>query len=192
MHLITTQYILCVSFLCTPFLQSSYKSIKWFWRCAELDSREFGLCTPLTCTHHRSVVRHRRLVREWRHQCSRFHAPGACNLDTIGWCASDSKSGDATQAPPICIKLTGAWCVESAAPVVPLTHWAPVTHHRTVVGTCHWWVVGRRPNSLEYQICTAPEPFDTLVTGLVWTRIYKHSCALHFGRSLTGSSKSFI
>ena len=22
-------------------------------------------------------------------------------------------------------------------------------------------------NSLEYQICTAPEPFDTLVTGLV-------------------------
>ena len=51
--------------------------------------------------------------------------------------------------------------------VAPLTHRAPVTHHRTVVGTCHWWVGGRRPNSLEYQICTAPEPFDTLVTGLV-------------------------
>ena len=51
--------------------------------------------------------------------------------------------------------------------VAPLTHLAPVTHHRTVVGTCHWWVTGRRPNSLEYQICTAPEPFDTLVTGLV-------------------------
>ena len=51
--------------------------------------------------------------------------------------------------------------------VAPLTHLAPVTHHRTVVGTCHWWVSGRRPNSLEYQICTAPEPFDTLVTGLV-------------------------
>ena len=50
--------------------------------------------------------------------------------------------------------------------VAPLTHLAPVTHHRTVVGTCHWWVTGRRPNSLEYQICTAPEPFDTLVTGL--------------------------
>ena len=50
--------------------------------------------------------------------------------------------------------------------VAPLTHRAPVTHHRTVVGTCHWWVTGRRPNSLEYQICTAPEPFDTLVTGL--------------------------
>ena len=50
--------------------------------------------------------------------------------------------------------------------VAPLTHRAPVTHHRTVVGTCHWWVGGRRPNSLEYQICTAPEPFDTLVTGL--------------------------
>ena len=50
--------------------------------------------------------------------------------------------------------------------VAPLTHLAPVTHHRTVVGTCHWWVSGRRPNSLEYQICTAPEPFDTVVTGL--------------------------
>ena len=51
--------------------------------------------------------------------------------------------------------------------VAPLTHRAPVTHHRTVVGTCHWWVTGRRPNSLEYQICTVPEPFDTVVTGLV-------------------------
>ena len=53
--------------------------------------------------------------------------------------------------------------------VAPLTHRAPVTHHRTVVGTCHWWVTGRRPNSLEYQICTAPEPFDTVVTGLYQT-----------------------
>ena len=51
--------------------------------------------------------------------------------------------------------------------VAPLTHLAPVTHHRTVVGTCHWWAFERRPNSLEYQICTASEPFDTLVTGLV-------------------------
>ena len=51
--------------------------------------------------------------------------------------------------------------------VAPLTHLAPVTHHRTVVGTCHWWASERRPNSLEYQISTAPQPFDSLVTGLV-------------------------
>ena len=55
--------------------------------------------------------------------------------------------------------------------VAPLTHRAPVTHHRTVVGTCHWWVTGRRPNSLEYQICTAPEPFDTLVSGLTTSSV---------------------
>ena len=58
-----------------------------------------------------------------------------------------------------------------------------VSAHRPGVATTHVWCVTRarcmsgatgaadsgsaqRPNSLEYQICTAPEPFDTLVTGL--------------------------
>ena len=36
-------------------------------------SREFSLCTPVTCTHHRSVVRRRRPVCPVPH-CSRFHA----------------------------------------------------------------------------------------------------------------------
>ena len=75
-----------------------------------------------------------------------------------------------------------------------LLHWwrhSPTTHlyqnHRRLVGgiCCNRWrrsptgrlwpttelrwvhvTGGKRPNSLEYQICTAPEPFDTLVTGL--------------------------
>ena len=100
------------------------------------------------------MVRHRGPVRDWRHQCIRFHAPGA------------------THAPPICIKITGAWCVESAALVAPLTHRAPVTHHRTVVCTCHWCAETEFPAGINLVHTVAPDwcQVESLI-GLVLIKI---------------------
>ena len=47
-------------------------------------SREIGLCAPHRCRHYTCVVRHRRQVREWRHQCSRF-------CDTLGRCVAGAR-----------------------------------------------------------------------------------------------------
>ena len=55
---------------------------------------------------------------------------------------------------------------ESAAQVAPLTHLAGVTHHPWVVPTPGQCVETKFP---VVSNCTAPEPFDALVTGLIPT-----------------------
>ena len=47
--------------------------------------------------------------------------------------------------------------MESAALVAPLTHRAPVTHHRTVVGTCHWWAETKFPAGINLVQTVAPD-----------------------------------
>ena len=55
------------------------------------------------------------------------------------------------------VPVSGAWCVESAALVVPFTHWVPVTHHRTVVRTCHWCASTKFPAGINLVKTVAPD-----------------------------------
>ena len=64
--------------------------------------------------------------------------PHTCKFDTNGLCVSGVTWLAVTRTPPICLKITGARCVDSVAMVAPLTHQAPVMHHRSVVRTCQW------------------------------------------------------
>ena len=52
-----------------------------------------------------------------------------------------------------CIALSGA----TNALVAPLTHWAPVTHHRSVVLTCHWCAETKFPAGINLVHTVAPD-----------------------------------
>ena len=47
--------------------------------------------------------------------------------------------------------------MESAALVAPLTHRVPVTHHRTVVCTCHWCAETEFPAGINLVHTVAPD-----------------------------------
>ena len=54
------------------------------------------------------------------------------------------------------VPVNGAWCVESASLVAPLTHRAPVTHHGTVVRTCHWCAETKFPAGINLVQTVSP------------------------------------
>ena len=107
------------------------------------------------------------------------------------WVSGATSAADSThQAPVILIQMCGAWV---APPVQQILwyfwqtigrqkHWKAHAASPYTVLWCHppsacdspqncgvytvHVTAVQRPNSLEYKICTAPEPIDTLVTGL--------------------------
>ena len=55
------------------------------------------------------------------------------------------------------VPVSGAWCMESAALVAPLTNRAPVTHHKTVVRTCQWCAETKFPAGINLVQTVAPD-----------------------------------
>ena len=55
------------------------------------------------------------------------------------------------------VPVSGAWCMESAALVAPLTNRVPVTHHKTVVCTCHWCAATKFPAGIKLVQTVVPD-----------------------------------